>query len=317
MSNNRVKTTANKGVLSRIKLYMSRNRLGELLVLSGVISSAQLHSALKVQKKTQRPLGAIFLESSAISRRQLALILGRQTATRMVMAAMICFVSLSFGKKARADMIKDIPSQFTISQPLIKADFNRAVSYPALFGSKEKRSSNLTAFTKWTGMFESLDRAVKKPSSGKILKQWHENLSGFQGLPLDKMAVKVNTMMNSKRYISDSNNWGKTDYWGTPIEFMARGGDCEDYAIAKYTALRSLGIPDSRLRLAIVHDIQKNIPHAVLVVYTDDGALILDNQVDAVRKASRVKNYRPIFSINRSAWWLHTASDSTRIASAR
>lgn len=134
------------------------------------------------------------------------------------------------------------------------------------------------------------------------------------------MAESVNAMMNRKKYIVDNKNWGKSDYWATPIEFMARGGDCEDFAIAKYVALRALGVPEEDLRVAIVHDMKKNIPHAILVVYSEKGALILDNQLPDARPAEQIHHYRPIFSINRQGWWLHTApkgNENTVVASAR
>jgi predicted transglutaminase-like cysteine proteinase len=142
-----------------------------------------------------------------------------------------------------------------------------------------------------------------------------KRLENFQGLSLKQMADRVNDMMNERPYISDKRNWGQTDYWATPVEFMKRGGDCEDFAIAKYAALRTLGVPEERLRLAIVQDTQKNIPHAVLVVYTDQGAVLLDNQIKTLVDAERAGRYRPIYSINRQAWWLHSTPDSTRIAS--
>ena len=56
-------------------------------------------------------------------------------------------------------------------------------------------------------------------------------------------------------------------------------------------------------------------PHAVLIVYTDSEALILDNQSETVLDSARTDRYRPIFSINRQAWWLHTAPQ-TVLASA-
>ncbi|MCB1839662.1 MAG: transglutaminase-like cysteine peptidase, partial [Alphaproteobacteria bacterium] len=91
-----------------------------------------------------------------------------------------------------------------------------------------------------------------------------------------------------------------------------------DFAIAKYVALRALGVEEARLRIAIVHDKLKNIPHAILVVYTSEGALILDNQNKEVLNSDALRTrYRPIFSINREYWWLHTAPESTLIASAK
>ena len=141
-------------------------------------------------------------------------------------------------------------------------------------------------------------------------------LQRFKGQPLVAMAAGVNKMMNKKPYIVDSKLWGQSDYWATPVEFMAKGGDCEDYAIAKYTALRALGVPDERLRVAIVQDLKKNIPHAVLIVYTDEGPYALDNQSQSLVDGSHLKRYKPIFSINRQAWWLHTKPSGTQIASA-
>jgi predicted transglutaminase-like cysteine proteinase len=60
---------------------------------------------------------------------------------------------------------------------------------------------------------------------------------------------RVNRYVNAVAYRSDLANWGQDDRWVGPGEFFARGGDCEDYAIAKYFALRSLGISKDDLRI--------------------------------------------------------------------
>jgi predicted transglutaminase-like cysteine proteinase len=138
----------------------------------------------------------------------------------------------------------------------------------------------------------------------------------MKGRSMKSMAEGVNRLVNQKKYIIDKRNWGKSDYWATPVEFLQRGGDCEDFAIAKYTALRSLGFPEERLRVAIVQDTVKDIPHAVLVVYTDEGAFILDNQIKSLVDAEVKGRYKPIFSINRQAWWLHKSPSKTIVASA-
>jgi predicted transglutaminase-like cysteine proteinase len=138
------------------------------------------------------------------------------------------------------------------------------------------------------------------------MENFKAQLASLQGLPMNKMIAGVNDVVNRIRYVNDNQIYGKNDYWATPMEFIANGGDCEDYAITKYTALRALGVPEDRLRVAIVQDLQKNVPHAILIVYTDNGALILDNQIKTVVNAERISHYKPIFSINRNAWWLHT-----------
>jgi predicted transglutaminase-like cysteine proteinase len=97
------------------------------------------------------------------------------------------------------------------------------------------------------------------------------------------------------------------DYWATPIEFLTRGGDCEDYAIAKYASLRALGFSADQLRVAIVQDKIKNVPHAILIIYSDAGNFVLDNQNKQVEPIEAVNRYQPIFSINSTSWWLHRA----------
>ncbi len=237
---------------------------------------------------------------------------------RFLAAVVTLFLSFSsFGgvKTARAGAIKDIPPEINLVVNA-NAQFAPLKYYPALFGSTERRSTNLKPFTKWSGMFESFDTAMRDAGNQDAMAAWREDLEPYRDLPLKTMAQKVNELVNKQRYIVDSKNWGKTDYWANPVEFFERGGDCEDFAIAKYTSLRALGVPEERLRLAIVHDNEKNIPHAVLIVYTDEGAVVLDNQNKKVQPSSKVSRYRPIFSINRQAWWLHTQPKPTVLASA-
>lgn len=304
-----------RGIFRTIKIHLERHRIGELLVRKGAISPQDLRDALHTQKETQRPLGEVFLEQSVISKRQLMFMLWKQHALRTCAAAVLCFASLSAtDKKARAEVIKDVPSQVKLVSA--KADFGRVAAYPAFLGTSEKRSTNLKAFTKWTDMFKRFDRQLKKNASAQIVRDWQENLRDIQGGSLKSMAKRVNDLVNEKRYIVDSKNWGKSDYWATPVEFLQRGGDCEDFAIMKYTALRSMGVPEERMRLAIVQDTKKNIPHAVLVVYTKQGAYILDNQIKKLISAESGSRYRPIYSINRHAWWLHSKPTNTIIASA-
>ena len=51
------------------------------------------------------------------------------------------------------------------------------------------------------------------------------------------------------RYVSDYAQHGEADRWSAPLATFATGkGDCEDYAIAKYVALREAGFPEGDLR---------------------------------------------------------------------
>lgn len=213
-----------------------------------------------------------------------------------------------------ASGIKDVPSQIKIS---MTSNFNTVSQQQELFGTSEKRSTKMKAFTKWSEMFDRFHAQIATEPTNNKINHLKTKLSALQDLPLAEMTKRVNAMINKTTYINDSKNWGKSDYWATPIEFLSRGGDCEDFAIAKYTALRMLGVSEDLMRIAIVHDKVKNIPHAVLIVYTEDGVLILDNQRKTVwTNAEAAQRYRAIYTINRTAWWLHGEPKLTQLASA-
>ena len=135
--------------------------------------------------------------------------------------------------------------------------------------------------------------------------EWTKFLDSLKGK--DKLAQlkAVNKQMNKAKYIIDKTNWGKKDYWATPGEFMARFGDCEDYAIAKFMSLKRLGFDAKTLRVVAVKDMNLKVGHAILVVFLKDKPYVLDNQVKIVVEARKIRHYRPVFSINEKAWWRH------------
>ncbi len=324
MTNETTSTVQKTGVFNRIKHHLHRNKIGELLVIKGIISPNQLRHILKLQKDTHKPLGMILQELNLISKGQLTRLLWRQKAIRVSAALMLYTMSFGgFMKTSHAGDIKDIPSQVTLASASTSS-FKPIHRYPSLFGADEKQSKNLKAFTKWIDMFDRFDKELKHSGNQKIVEKVKKEIAQYKSNSIHEMAKNVNAMMNKQRYIIDSKNWGKSDYWATPVEFMKNGGDCEDFAIAKYVALRALGVPEARMRIAIVQDQIKNMPHAILIVYSDKGVVILDNQIKEVRRADSIQHYKPIFSINRTAWWLHTTpapasdrSSSTIVASAK
>lgn len=192
--------------------------------------------------------------------------------------------------------------------------WSRAVAaQPNLFGYKEVRSSNLSPFPKWTG---TLDRYFKErkleegacdeTSFNKChLQDWKRFLATLEGR--DRMAQlrEVNAYMNRAPYIVDPINYGVPDYWATPRQFFIKDGDCEDYGIAKYLSMRALGMPTKPMRIVVLFDENLRLAHAVLAVYMDGTIWIADNQISQVIEHSRIRHYRPIYSVNENAWWMH------------
>ena len=101
------------------------------------------------------------------------------------------------------------------------------------------------------------------------------------------------------RPMSDLAQYGAIDVWNSPLVTFAHGaGDCEDYAIAKFVALRLAGIAPDDLRIVIMHDTRRGEDHAVAAVRLDGHWLTLDNQHMAMVEDVDVRNYRPLFVID-------------------
>lgn len=182
-----------------------------------------------------------------------------------------------------------------------------AAAEAALFGLPEIRSEQLASFTKWTGMLARLG-AEAPPGSALDFVPADNDLAALDA---------VNRMVNAVRYVPDEENWGAPDHWATPGEFYRRNGDCEDFAIAKYVALKALGFDPAKMRIVVLVDEKLHKHHAVLMVDTENGRMILDNQIAQVVRDTDIEHYRPIYSINEDAWWLHVPTPRKRLIALR
>uniref|UniRef100_UPI003458D2A3 transglutaminase-like cysteine peptidase n=1 Tax=uncultured Desulfovibrio sp. TaxID=167968 RepID=UPI003458D2A3 len=115
----------------------------------------------------------------------------------------------------------------------------------------------------------------------------------------------VNAFWNTWPYKEDIANWHQQDYWAIPAEFLKKSGDCEDYCIVKYFTLKELGVPPENMRIVVVRDTVRNFAHAVLAVYDNGDAFILDNLSNAVLSHSRLRQYLPQYSVNEFSRWAH------------
>ena len=181
-----------------------------------------------------------------------------------------------------------------------------AVSQPQLFGSREIHSANLKMFPKWRGTLQRFEAEIKSCGTGQCRKkQWQAVIDRLRGKDLMTQLRELNTEMNDKRYITDPVNWNLPDYWATPFQFLRKNGDCEDYAISKYMALRDLGVAADDMRIVVLNDLNLRVAHAVLAVYVNGKPYILDNQISKVVPATSIRHYQPVYSINEDGWWLH------------
>lgn len=89
--------------------------------------------------------------------------------------------------------------------------------------------------------------------------------------------TRVNQSVNREiSFGDDTQTWGNSDYWALPMEQGKGVGDCEDYVLEKRRALVAAGVPAQALSIALVIT-PWGESHAVLLVATDQGDMVLDN----------------------------------------
>jgi predicted transglutaminase-like cysteine proteinase len=139
-------------------------------------------------------------------------------------------------------------------------------------------------------------------------------LGSLSGLPESEQVAKVHDFLTfNAMYTSDADHYAKSDYWATPTELIGSGGgDCEDFALARYASLRQIGIPPERLQIAYVKRDEE--AHMVLLYRDETGGepWVLDNlEMEMLRTPAR-QDLAPVFSFNeRQAWTTATLGDTS------
>jgi predicted transglutaminase-like cysteine proteinase len=180
-----------------------------------------------------------------------------------------------------------------------------------LFGSTETAFDDtvtrLPRRRRWRAAWGPCRRPPPRSGSTRPRRpdRWVGLLDGLRGADRMTQLEEVNRFANRMAYISDRRNYRVEDYWATPAEFFAKGGDCEDFALTKFVSLHRLGYNEDRLRIALAMDERRRLYHAVLVVYLRDDAYVLDNQIKRVTPHREITHYRPLASFNSRRLWLH------------
>lgn len=189
---------------------------------------------------------------------------------------------------------------------------------PSLFGTSEMVGHDLSHFTDWESVMRrsraqfAAARGVCSAADERdcVPRRWAALVDAVKDLPLRLEIARVNDALNQVPYVPTAQNWHRAMYWETPFEFLRYGGQCQDYAIAKYELLRQAGVPADLMRMVVLHDTAIDRDHAVLVVYVDGEAMVLDILNPAIVPADTVSVYRPYYSINENAWWYHFGAHS-------
>lgn len=187
-----------------------------------------------------------------------------------------------------------------------EADEAAAPKRIQLFGTVEFKG-HFKTLTQWINAMEENKKNPIFTSGSKLNTSttwdtWKAELEKMS--PLEQIKA-VNSFWNKWPYRLDKAVYGKEDFWAAPYLFRKNSGDCEDYCIAKYYTLRELGFTPDQLRIVVVMEKIRNIAHAILAVYLNGDAYILDNLNPNVLSHTKSRNYAPQYSVNEEFRWAH------------
>ncbi len=172
--------------------------------------------------------------------------------------------------------------------------------------------NNLIGSTPFVPSQNTINHAVEifGDDANGYFNKWLELINDTVSQSDEAKLLRVNRFINNVPFATDQDHWGREDFWATPYEFIgSNGGDCEDYAIAKYFTLRALGIEREQLRIAYAILAEKE-PHMILfyIKKNKTNTLVLDNLEQKILTLANRKDLEIIYTANEQSVW-----DNSRI----
>lgn len=154
--------------------------------------------------------------------------------------------------------------------------------------------------------------------TANLVDEWYATIETMRDMPDAQKLETANKFFNRRiRWVQDPEAWGQKDYWATPLETMGNGmGDCEDFAIAKYSMLVLAGMDINKLRITYVKaqmggpNSQIHAAHMVLAYYPNPAAVpeILDNLITDIYPATKRTDLTPVYGFNSRGLWVGGAA---------
>ena len=179
--------------------------------------------------------------------------------------------------------------------------FAPAANWPAWQGTLDRHYSEREAIHQCLSDAEACTRRLRGLR--------HILLKGADLRP-EKQIRLVNRYINGQRYKDDrvSSQSVAGNQWETLTEFLNDGGDCEDFAVAKYFVLREFGVDAEDMRIVIGRESQRATHHAMLAIRFDEGVWLLENDNTIHRNGSQDIS-RFVYAINEQGIWDHERTD--------
>lgn len=141
-----------------------------------------------------------------------------------------------------------------------------------------------------------------------VRTQWNTLAGRAPKMTWTERLQYTSAFFNNWDSISDEKSYGQEEYWATPEEFLEKGGgDCEDYALAKYLALRRFSWPERDMWVLLVEHREKKTRHAVLAARQGKKIFILDNLSRPahllIPESQYMRTYTPLYALNAFGIW--------------
>ena len=203
-------------------------------------------------------------------------------------------------------------ADFAGASPFVAANTHRDVAGtnegPAqLFGMESELVPDGALLDKWHRVLNAISEdmeAIAQCHAGKSCAASVQRLLelSLKGAGRDERARVglINRAVDlAIRPASDERQWGIQDHWSDPLETLdSRRGDCEDYAIVKYTALLAAGLSKDAVKLVVMKNQFPDEDHAVVAVWVDKQWLILDNRTLTLVRDTDVRRAFPKFVLD-------------------
>ena len=175
--------------------------------------------------------------------------------------------------------------------------FAQATDWPAWHDMLERHHTERTA------LIACLED--KTQCSGRLRSLRPVLLKGAD-LDFDQQLRLVNRYVNRRRYKDDrvSARARAGNQWITLAAFLESGGDCEDFAVAKYFILREFGVAADDMRIVVGKEAQRTTHHAMLAIRDGDQVWLLENDNTIRRNGSQdIDNF--VYAVNEHGVWDH------------
>ena len=111
----------------------------------------------------------------------------------------------------------------------------------------------------------------------------------------------VNRFINRRSW-RNQNSWDS--HWQPLGTFLRQGGNCKDFAAAKYFMLRALGFSPNEMRVVVAREVGRMSHHALLAVRNGSKPQLFDAD-NLVYSATSHRDYDFQYSVNETGLWDH------------